>query len=268
MEEKISLENKVVLVTGASGFIGSAIAQRLAEFGADVFVHYKNSKETAVKTLQIIHKMERRAYLINADLSSENDIQAMFKQIEQTTGKLDILINNAGIQPSSYVKKLKEEDWDEVMDINLKSTYLCTKYAVKLLSKSNCGCIVNMASTCGVKPYVTFLSYCASKASIIEMTKGFAKNLGRYGIRVNSISPGYVKPKDVIIEDENESWFLAMIGKTKVLNVKDETELINLTPLHRVATTEDVSNAVIFLCSRLSKGITGVNLLINGGYTL
>lgn len=267
--ESLSLKGKTALVTGASGLIGRAISIKLAELGADVYVHYNTSEERGIETAGLVEKTGQKAYLVSGDLTKPDEVKNIFRIVEETTKRLDILVNNAGDKASAYTKMLKESDWDRMIDSNLKTQYLCTKYACNLLINSNSSCVVNIASIMGIKAYVAQLSCCTSKASIIGMTRALAKELGEYGIRVNAISPGHVKAH--VDREENQSSFdvfLATLGVGKVLSEKDINSFIELTPLHRMATADDVANAVVFLSSSMSKCISGLNLILDGGYTL
>lgn len=267
--EVLSFQGKTALVTGASGKLGRAIAIKLAELGADIYVHYNTSKEKANETASSIEKTGQNAYIVSGDLTNPEEVENIFRIVEETTGRLDILVNNAGYSTDAYMKMLKESAWDKVIDSNMKSQYLSTKYACKLLQNAKNSCVVNMASITGLKAFVGQFSYCTAKAGIIGMTRSMAKELGEYGIRVNSVSPNYVKAEDDYKREQLGSQeLLSMLSIGGILSEKDEKSLIELTPLHRIATIEDVVNAVIFLCSSMSKCISGLNLLVDGGYTL
>ena len=185
-----TLKNNIALVTGASGAIGCATAKLLASMGADVFLHYHKNIEQARKTAQEIEMMGQKAYLVPADVSSHQQVKIMFETIKERTGTLDILVNNAGISKTSYIKFLSEELWDSMIDTNLKSSYLCSKYAIELLCKSKNASIVNVASFSAMKALVGEVSYSASKAGMISMTKTMAKEVGTLNIRVNAVAPG------------------------------------------------------------------------------
>lgn len=245
-----TLKNHIALVTGASGAIGCATAKLLASLGADIYVHYHKNIDKARKTAQEIEALGKKAYLIPADVSSHQEVKGMFETIKERTGALDILVNNAGISKTSYIKFLAEELWDAMMDTNLKSSYLCSKYAIGLLCKSKNASIVNVASFSAMKALVGEVSYSASKAGIISMTKTMAKEVGALNIRVNAVAPGPVRTNMCPLNDEKEK------------------ELKKLTPLRRVGEPEDVANAIALFCQPASNYLTGQVLIVDGGLSL
>ncbi|KLU73011.1 MAG: hypothetical protein RHS_1253 [Robinsoniella sp. RHS] len=245
-----TLKNHIALVTGASGGIGSTTAKLLASLGADIYVHYHKNKDQALKTVREIEALGQKAYLIPADLSNHQQIKGMFKIIREKTGALDILVNNAGMSKTSYIKFLSEELWDALIDTNLKSSYLCSKYAIGLLCKSKNASIVNVASFAAMKALVGEVGYSVSKAGMISMTKTMAKEVGRLNIRVNAVAPGPVRTNMSPLNDEKEK------------------ELKNLTPLMRVGEPEDVANVIAFFCQPALNFLTGQALVIDGGLSL
>lgn len=245
-----TLKNHIALVTGASGAIGSATAKLLASLGADIYVHYHKNIEQALKTVREIEALGQKAYLIPADVSSHHQVKGMFETIKEKTGALDILVNNAGISKTSYIKFLSEELWDVMIDTNLKSSYLCSKYAIGLLCKSKNASIVNVASFSAMKALVGEVGYSASKAGMISMTKTMAKEVGGLNIRVNAVAPGPVRTN------------------MSPLNAEKEKELKNLTPLKRIGEPEDVANVIALFCQPASNYLTGQVLIVDGGLSL
>lgn len=264
----ISLDNKVALVTGASGYLGGAIAIQLAHLGADVYVHYRSAYEKAAKVADEIHKIGRKAYLISADLTNYQEVKDMFSSINKTTNQLDILINNVGIQKTSYLKYIKEEDWDCVMNVNMKSMYFCAQLGLKQLIKSGDGRIVNIAAIAGVKADVAQLSFNVSKAGVLAMTRVMAKELGIFGIRVNAVSPGSMKMDSKNISNTDSLDPLLFLKTSNLVEEESIKKMSKSTPLQRIADYTDIVNAVVFLCSPMSSFVTGSNLIVDGGYTL
>ncbi|MDI9216411.1 SDR family NAD(P)-dependent oxidoreductase [Clostridium tertium] len=243
----ISLCNKVALVTGASNGIGRATAIMLAEFGADVFVHYNSSEDAAQETAKKIMSMGRKAHLIKADISNHEEIKEMFSYIKKKSGKLDILVNNAGIARMNYINYMKEEEWDEVIDTNIKGTFLCCKYGLKLMIKSESAKIVNVSSDAAFTPGVRQINYVVSKSAIISMTRAMAKEVGVFGICVNAVAPGPIKTDLNRWDDE------------------EETRIKKLIPLQRIGEPDDVAKVITFLCSSLANYISGQVIQIDGG---
>lgn len=246
----LSFKGKTALVTGASRGIGRQIAILLAKYGADVIIHYKNNKEKAQETAAIIEEYGNRAYLVSGDISNVEDVKEMFKFIFENVKKLDILVNNAGSVNMNYIRFMSENEWDAVMDTNLKGAFLCSKYASKNMMKNQSGCIINISSISSYKGGVKQANYCASKAGLDGLTKSMAKELGTFGIRVNSIAPGPVKT------DMNQ------------MEVTEEERVMKTIPLKRIAEPEDIANVTLLLCSPLSSYITGQTITVDGGLTI
>lgn len=246
----ITLKDKVAFVTGASGGIGRASAILFASLGADVFVHYHNNYEEAIKVQQEIEELGRNCYLVCGNLTEQEDVKNIFRLIDEKVSQLDILVNNAGLFMGGYAKYLTEENWDLALDTNMKSVFLCSKYAIKYLSKSGQGCIVNVSSIAAENARVGQLAYNASKAGVISMTKTMAKELAAFHIRVNAVAPGPVRTK------------------MREINQEEEERLKKLIPLKRIAEPEDVANTIAYLCSSIADYITGQVIRVDGGLTL
>ena len=234
-------------MTGAAQGIGRAIALLLAQKGADIVVSDINL-EKAEETVREIETIGRRAMAIRADVANTNDVERMVEAILGRFGQIDILVNNAGITRDKLILRMTEEDWDAVLNINLKGTFNCTKAVVRHMSKQRRGKIVNIASVVGEMGNVGQANYSASKAGVIGFTKTIAREFAQRGINVNAIAPGYIETP-----------------MTEVLPEKVKEELRRMIPMERLGRPGDVAEAVIFLVSEASRYITGQVLNVNGG---
>jgi 3-oxoacyl-[acyl-carrier protein] reductase len=246
-EKTLELLGKVALVTGAAQGIGRAIALLLAQKGADIVVSDINL-EKAEETAREIEAIGRRAMAIRADVSNTNDVEHMVEAILERFGQIDILVNNAGIARDKLLLRMTEEDWDAVLDINLKGTFNCTKTVIRHMSKQRSGRIVNIASVVGEMGNAGQANYSASKAGVIGFTKTIAREFASRGITVNAIAPGYI-----------------VTPMTDALPEKAKEELKRMIPMERLGQPEDVAQAVLFLVSEASGYITGQVLNVNGG---
>ena len=240
-----ALAGKVALVTGAAKRIGRSVALRLASEGADVIVNYRSSRMEADEAVAQISATGRRAVAIQADVAKRTDVAAMFAAIEREFGRLDILVNNAGMFFSGKFDELTEEQWDTILDSNLKSQFLCSQTAAPMLRRSGQGRIINFASLGGLLAWPAYTHYCVSKAGVIMLTRCLARALAPE-ITVNAVAPGTISfPGDApeIAED-----------------------FIRRTPLRRTGGPEDIDDAVIFLAQ--SPFITGQVIIVDGGRTL
>lgn len=243
----MELTGKVALVTGAAQGIGKAVALLLARNGADMVVSDINF-EKAQETVKEVETIGRKAMAMKVDVSNFNDVDQMTKAILERFGKIDILINNAGIARDKLILRMTEEDWDAVIDINLKGTFNCTKAVLKQMIKQKTGKIVNIASVVGEMGNAGQSNYAASKAGVIGLTKTIAREVAQRGINVNAIAPGYIET-----------------SMTDALPEKAKEELKRLIPLERLGRPEDVAHAVLFLVLEASSYITGQVLNVNGG---
>ena len=240
-----ALAGKVALVTGAAKRIGRSVALRLASEGADVIVNYRSSRMEADEAVAQISATGRRAVAIQADVAKRADVAAMFAAIEREFGRLDILVNNAGMFFPGKFDDLTEEQWDTILDSNLKSQFLCSQTAAPMLRRSGQGRIINFASLGGLLAWPAYTHYCVSKAGVIMLTRCLARALAPE-ITVNAVAPGTISfPGDApeIAED-----------------------FIRRTPLRRTGGPEDIDDAVIFLAQ--SPFITGQVIIVDGGRTL
>jgi 3-oxoacyl-[acyl-carrier protein] reductase len=244
-------EGKVALVTGASRGIGRAIALALAAEGADVAVNYAGSEAAAKEVAAEIEAMGRKAFVIQADIASTEASTAMVDAVVKEFGRVDVLVNNAGITRDGLLMRMKEEDWDAVITTNLKGVFNCTKAAIKYMMKQKSGNIVNISSIVGVMGNAGQANYCAAKAGVIGFTKATAKEVAARGIRVNAIAPGFIKT-----------------DMTSVLSEKVVEAMLAGIPLNRLGETEDIAKAVLFLASSDANYITGQTLHVDVGMVM
>ena len=243
----MELEGKVALITGSAQGIGKAIALLLASHGADIVVSDINI-EKAQETKREIEELGRRSMAIKVDVSRLEEVEHMVEEIIKEFGKIDILINNAGITRDKLILRMTEEDWDLVINVNLKGTFNCTKAVIKYMSRQKSGKIVNIASVVGEMGNPGQANYSASKAGVIGFTKTIAREYAQRGINVNAIAPGYIETP-----------------MTEVLPDKVREDLKRMIPMERLGKPEDVAQAVLFLVSEASNYITGQVLNVNGG---
>lgn len=241
------LKNKIALVTGAAQGIGKAIALRLANSGADLAVVDMNL-EKAEETAKEIEKLGRRAIALKANVASLQEAEAMMDETVTRLGAIHILVNNAGITRDALILRMKEEDWDAVISVNLKGVFNCTKAAVKYMSKQRYGRIVNIASIVGEMGNAGQANYSASKAGVIALAKTIAREFATRNITCNAIAPGFIET-----------------AMTEALSEKVREELAKQIPMGRLGAPEDVAEAVVFLVSDAAGYITGHVLNINGG---
>lgn len=247
----MKFEGKVALVTGASRGIGRAIALALAAQGADVAVNYAGSEAAAKEVAAEIEAMGRKAFVIQADIASTEASTAMVDAVVKEFGRIDVLVNNAGITRDGLLMRMKEEDWDAVITTNLKGVFNCTKASIKYMMKQRSGSIVNISSIVGVMGNAGQANYCAAKAGVIGFTKATAKEVAARGIRVNAIAPGFIKT-----------------DMTSVLPEKVVEAMLAGIPLNRLGETEDIAKAVLFLASSDANYITGQTLHVDGGMVM
>ncbi|MCA9209276.1 MAG: SDR family oxidoreductase [Planctomycetales bacterium] len=238
---------KIALVTGASKGIGRGIAYALARQGWDVAVNYCRDEAGARETADGVMRHGRRAWLLQADVANSDHVRSMFNEIKTHCGGLDLLVNNAGVQTFSSLLKLREEDWDRVINTNLKGCFLCMQQPTWMM-KDRGGSIINIGSGCNKVPFPNLVDYSASKGGIENLTKVAAVELGRYRIRVNCVAPGAIE----IERTKNESTDYAGTWGP-------------LTPLARVGEPSDVANMVAFLASDAAEFTTGQTIFVDGG---
>jgi len=245
------LTDRVAIVTGASRGIGRGIALELAKRGAKVVINYNSSPDAANEVVEQIKAAGGEALAFQADVGTEEGANALIKAANDTYGKLDILVNNAGTTRDNVIMMMKAEDFDSVIQTNLRSTWLCSKAAVRGMMRKRYGRVINLTSISGEHGQGGQTNYSASKAGIIGLTKALAKEVGSRSITVNAVAPGFV-----------------MTDLTKDLPEELINQGIQMTPLGRLATIEEVAYAVAFLASDEAASITGQVLTVDGGMSM
>lgn len=245
------LGGKVALVTGASRGIGRAIALRLAGEGAKVAINYAGNTAKAEAVKAEIEQNGGEAILVQADVADSSAVEAMVAKVTETFGQIDILVNNAGITRDGLLMRMKEEDFDAVVNTNLKGVFHCTKTVSKLMMKKRSGRIINMASVVGIMGNAGQTNYAAAKAGVIGFSKSAAKELAARGITVNVVAPGFI----------DTDMTAAMTDKAKELTLTG-------IPMKKMGTPEDVANAVLFLASDCASYITGQTVNVDGGMVM
>jgi 3-oxoacyl-[acyl-carrier protein] reductase len=243
-----TLIGQVALVTGASRGIGRAIAERLAHGGALVLINYVQNQAAAEETLKSIETAGGKAELCRFDIANGNEVTTAIQDIVDRQGKVDILVNNAGLAIDNLLLRLKEEEWERVMEVNLKGVFLCTKAAVRSMLRQRSGRIINLTSIVAQTGNAGQAAYTAAKAGVIGFTKTMAKELASRAITVNAVAPGFIET-----------------GMTGSLPEEVKTGYLSLIPAGRWGTTAEVAEVVAFLSSPLAGYITGQVININGG---
>ncbi len=241
------LQNQVALVTGGGKRIGRAIALTLGRAGADVIVNYNQSKDDALAVANEIGAMGVRSLALRADVSRPKQVAAMFRAVEKRFGRLDVLVNNAGVFFPKTWEELGEKDFDRVLGANLKGPFFCAQAAARMMMRQRQGNIINISSLGGIQSWPNYMHYCASKAGLISLTKTLAKALGPK-IRVNSVAPG-----TILFPDEKRD---ARVRKG-----------IKATPLAKTGTADDIAQMVLFLATH-PDFITGQIFVVDGGNSI
>jgi 3-oxoacyl-[acyl-carrier protein] reductase len=245
------LNGKVAVITGAGRGIGRAIALQFAERGSKVVINYRNSIAQVEELLTTIKDAGGEAIAIQADISREEEAKKLIEEAVKHFGRLDVLINNAGVTKDNLLMRMSEADFSSVIDINLKGTFFCTKHAATVMLKQRSGKIINISSVVGITGNVGQVNYAASKAGVIGMTKTVARELASRGITVNAVAPGFIET-----------------DMTNQLSDKIKEATIANIPLKRYGIANEVANAVSFLASDLANYITGQVLQVDGGLVM
>lgn len=241
------LKDKVAIVTGASRGIGRSLALTMAGQGAKLVLSARNA-EALGQLVAEIQAAGGAAVAVAGDVSSASAANELIDAGMQAFGRIDILVNNAGITRDALLLRMKDEDWDDVLNINLKGAFLCTRAAAKVMSKQRYGRIINISSVVGEMGNPGQANYCASKAGLLGLTKSVARELARRNVTVNAITPGFI-----------------VTDMTEALPEKTREELAAQIPLGRLGSADDIAHAVIFLASDQAGYITGQTLGVNGG---
>lgn len=244
-------EGKAAIVTGASRGIGREIALLLGKEGARVAVNYSGSKEKADEVVGLIQEAGGEAFAIQANVSDADSVKNMVDETLKMFGSIDILVNNAGITKDNLLMRMKEEEWDDVININMKGVFLCTKGVTRQMMKQRAGKIVNVASIVGVSGNPGQANYVAAKAGVIGFTKTAAKELASRNINVNAVAPGFITT-----------------DMTEVLTEEVKEQMLSVIPLGKLGSPQDVARSVLFLLSDDAAYITGQTLHVDGGMVM
>ena len=248
---QISLKDRIAVVTGGSRGIGRAIAMTLAAAGATVVVNYQRNAAAADETVAAITAADGAAISIQADVSVSADVERLFKTVLDQYGTVDLLVNNAGNTRDTLLLRMKEDDFDTVIDTNLRGVYLCTKAALRPMTRARSGRIINITSVVGLIGNAGQSNYAAAKAGIIGFTRAVAREMASRGITVNAVAPGYI-----------ETELTAGLGE------QVRAAILEAIPLGRLGTPQDVANLVCFLASDAAAYITGQTLTVDGGMVM
>lgn len=244
----LMFKDQVVLVTGGTRGIGRAISLEFAKKGAKLVVNYTSSEEKAKALVEELEALGCEAIAVQADVSKDEEAQRLTSEAVKKFGRIDVLVNNAGITRDNLLIRMKESDWDDVMNVNLKGTFLMSKAVGKLMLKQRSGVMVNLTSVVGIMGNAGQANYSASKAGVIGLTKSLAREFASRGVRVNAVAPGYI-----------------LTDMTSVLSEDAISNFASQIPLSRPGTPEDVAKVVCFLSSQDSAYMTGQVIHVDGG---
>lgn len=249
VNELLDLSGKVALVTGGAGGLGQAICTRFAEAGAGVVVNYHSSQKEADQVVEKIHAQGGDAVAVQANVTVEEQVNKLISETVGKFGRLDVLVNNAATFPLNSILEMKADDWDAVVESNLRSTFLCTQLAAKqMIAQGEGGAVINIASIEAENPAPNHSHYISAKAGVVMFTKAAANELGVFGLRVNSISPGLIW-REGLADDYPEG--IARYERSSALG--------------RVGLPEEIADTCLFLASRAASWVSGANLVVDGG---
>lgn len=245
------LQGKCAVITGASRGIGREIALKYAKEGANIVLNYRNSETEALQLKEELDKLGSNTLIIKANVGKFEEAEKLIKEAKEVFGRVDILVNNAGITKDNLIMRMKEEDFDSVIDVNLKGAFNCLKAVTPIMIRQKYGKIINMSSVVGVIGNAGQVNYCASKAGLIGMTKSLAREIGGKNINVNAIAPGFIDT-----------------DMTKVLSEDQKKNIMSQVPLKRLGQADDIANLALFLASNQSNYITGQVIHVDGGMAM
>ena len=246
-----ALDGKVAIITGSSRGIGRAVALCFAEEGASVVVNYSRSQEQAEAVVRTIRERGGNAIAVRADVAVSDDVRAMVRETVDLWGRIDILMNNAGIAADGPAEEMSEDDWDRVVDVSLKGTFLCTQAVAPIMRRQKSGKVINVSAASAIRGRMNGVNFCAAKGGVIALTKCFARELAPH-VQVNCFLPGFTETEDVV-------------ERFGLRDPKVRAELVKEIPLGRLAKAEEMARGALFLASSDSDLMTGQLLMINGG---